>query len=277
MVSGCAGRGRPRQPRAPRADTIWAGSSRSAHHYAGHVVLLLLLVVTVLVSIGQRREWRWVQWLDRRWRRIEPPVWAWVRSAPLTYTYLGLLAFTTWLLARTGTDLRHAFLAAQSTNLHELSVNPIPVLLRSAFYVTPVELIVWLVTFTVVLAPLERWIGRGRWLTAFWTGHIGATLVTATGIAWSVAHRQLPRDAAFSVDVGASYGVAALLGMAGYWFGGRIRWLWAACFVTAFTAVLVVEPDFTNAGHLVAFLLGLAMYPLVRRLRPRAPVLGPHS
>lgn len=237
------------------------------------VVLLILLVMAVLVSTGQRHRWGWSLWLTRRGQRVRPPLWAWVRSAPLTYTYLALLTFTTWLLVRTGTALRTAFLAAQSTSLHELSINPIPVLLRSAFYVTPPELLLWVVAFTLVLAPLERWIGQKRWLIGFWTGHIGATLVTATGIAWSVSIGRLPGDVAFSVDVGSSYGFATLLGIASYWFGGWAQWLWAAGFAVMWIVVVVLSPDFTNAGHFVAFLLGLAMYPLVRRLPRRAPVL----
>ncbi|QGF24705.1 rhomboid-like protein [Raineyella fluvialis] len=241
------------------------------------MILLLLIVVGVLGRLGQRRRWRWSVGLVEQWHRLRPPVWTWVRTAPLTYSYLGLLAFTTWLLVRTDTGLRTAFLAAQSTNLHELSINPIPVLLRSVFYVTPLEFAMWVVAFTVVLAPLERWIGVKRWLIVFWAGHIGATLVTAVAVAWGVGVGRLPTDVAFVVDVGASYGFAALLGLAGYWFGGRTQWLWAAVLTLIWMMIFVLAPQTTNAGHLVAFLLGVAMRPLVRGLHPRTPVLSSPS
>ncbi|SDB83544.1 hypothetical protein GA0111570_104156 [Raineyella antarctica] len=234
------------------------------------MVLLILVLVAVALSAGLRHGWRWTLWLRRQWRRVQPPVWTWVRSAPLTYGYLGLLGFTTWLLVRTRPALRTEFLAAQSTNLHQLSINPVGVLLRSAFYVTPLELAGWLVAFTLVLAPLERWVGRWRMLAGFWTGHVGATLLTAAVIAWSVSHHRVPAGISFSVDVGASYGFMALLAMAGYWFTGWLRWVWAVGFTLVWGAPVIAEPNFTNAGHLVAFLLGLAMYPVVRSLPPQA-------
>lgn len=237
------------------------------------MVLLVLLAVAWLLSEGVRRRWRWVIALARWWRGVRRPLWAWVRTAPVTNVYLALLAFTTWLLLRTSPQLRTAFLSSQSTNLHQLSINPIPVLLRSAFYVTPTEWMLWLVTFTLVLAPLERWIGSVRWLVAFWTGHIGATLVTAVGIWWAIRTGQASPGVAFMIDVGASYGFATLLGLTSYWFAGRGRWLWSIGFLALWIAIVAFDTDVTEFGHLVAYLLGLALYPMVRGLTPRRPVV----
>ena len=239
------------------------------------MVLLALLVLAAVVSHGYRHRWRWVIALARWWQGARRPLWSWVRTAPVTNAYLVLLAFTTWLLLATSPRLRAEFLKAQSTNLHQLSVNPVPVLMRSAFYVTPLELVIWLVTFTLVLAPLERWVGSVRWLVAFWTGHIGATLVTAVGIWWAIRSGQATPDVAFMIDVGASYGFATLLGLTSYWFTGRLRWLWSLGFLAMWVTVMIVDPEITGAGHLVAYLLGLALYPMVKRLPPRAPVMPP--
>lgn len=237
------------------------------------MVLLALLALAWLLSHGFRHHWRWVIALARRWQSVRVPLWSWVRTAPVTNIYLALLAFTTWLLLRTSPQLRAAFLSSQSTNLHQLSINPVPVLLRSAFYVTPTELVLWLVTFTVVLAPLERWTGSVRWLVAFWTGHIGATLVTAVGIWWAIRTGQASRGVAFMIDVGASYGFATLLGLTTYWFAGRGRWIWSLGFLAMWVTIMIADPEITGAGHLVAYLLGLALYPMVKRLPPRARVI----
>ncbi len=237
------------------------------------MVLLLLLALAWVLSAGWRRHWRWVIALARWWRGVRAPLWVWVRTAPVTTIYLALLAFTTWLLLRTSPQLRRAFLSSQSTNLHQLSINPVPVLLRSAFYVTPTEWFLWLVTFTLVLAPLERWIGSVRWLVAFWTGHIGATLVTAVGIWWAIRTGKADQGVAFMIDVGASYGFATLLGLASYWFAGRGRWLWSLGFLTMWITIVAFDTDVTEFGHLAAYLLGLALYPMVRRLPSRTPVV----
>ena len=237
------------------------------------MVLLALLALALVLSEGYRRRWRWVIVLARRWRLFRAPLWSWLRTAPVTNTYLFLLMFTTWLLLATNPHLRAMFLSAQSTNLHQLSINPVPVLVRSAFYVTPLELVVWLVSFTVVLAPLERWLGSLRWVVAFWAGHIGATLVTAAGIWWAIRSGQASPNVAFVIDVGASYGFATLLGLATYWFSGRGRWIWSLGLLAMWLTSAVVDAEFTQTGHLVAYLIGLALYPMVRNLTPRTPVV----
>lgn len=101
----------------------------------------------------------------------------WVRQAPLTYLYLVLLTFTTWLLWNTNGRLRGAFLAEQSTSLHQLGINPVAVLLRSAMYVLPIELAVWWIAFSLVVAPMEHRFGWRRVFASFAIGHAIAVLL----------------------------------------------------------------------------------------------------
>ena len=55
-------------------------------------------------------------------------------------------------------------------------------LIRSAFWVDGYLLLVWLVLFALVLAPVVRWLSTARWLVVFAACHVGATLATAAGL-----------------------------------------------------------------------------------------------
>ncbi|MDN5632141.1 hypothetical protein RGB72_09095 [Glutamicibacter protophormiae] len=96
---------------------------------------IVLLAVGILYAVDH--SWPGFRRISAWWLRRGEPLKDRVRHAPLTYLYLVLLTFTTWLLANTSEPLRKAFLAEQSTNLHELSTNPVTVLVRSAMYVSP--------------------------------------------------------------------------------------------------------------------------------------------
>ncbi|WTI32147.1 hypothetical protein OH817_11370 [Kocuria rhizophila] len=118
---------------------------------------IVLLAVGFLYAVDH--SWPGFRRISAWWLRRGEPLKDRVRHAPLTYLYLVLLTFTTWLLANTSEPLRKAFLAEQSTNLHELSTNPVTVLVRSAMYVSPAELLIWWVGFSLVVAPMERRFG----------------------------------------------------------------------------------------------------------------------
>jgi len=189
-----------------------------------------------------------------------------LRTAPATSAYLAVLALTTALLASSGRRFAHLLLRQSSTNLHQLARDPIRVLVGSAFWVAPPALFVlWLVLFPLVLAPVERWLGTRRLIATFATGHLGATLVVALGI-WAairlgVAAPRLGR----TLDVGVSYGFAAVAAVLTFRLPGRWRLVYAACLCGATLAALVVLHTFTDAGHAVALGLGYLLAPLVRR------------
>ncbi len=62
-------------------------------------------------------------------------VWAYVRSAPGTYVWLGILFVTTVALHRMSPEFEAEFLRQRSTNIHELSSNPVRVLVASAMWI----------------------------------------------------------------------------------------------------------------------------------------------
>ncbi|MCA1845188.1 MAG: rhomboid family intramembrane serine protease, partial [Actinobacteria bacterium] len=114
-----------------------------------------------------------------------------------------------------------------------------------------------------IMAPVERWIGTYRWLATFAAGHIGATLATTVGI-WLQVREGAGRSLIYPVDVGASYGLAAMGGVLVYRLPRRWKPVWLGSMAVYLGAPLVTSGTFTDWGHLVAFVIGLAMGPLVR-------------
>jgi hypothetical protein len=144
-----------------------------------------------------------------------------------------------------------------STNLHNLMTHPAQVLLASAFWVSSAWMFVPIAAALVlVVGTAERLLGSVRTVLVFVVGHVGATLVTVAGIAVGVAHGDLPRSLAYAIDVGPSYGVAAVGAvLIARTADARRRHVTAALLAVALVLVVVVDRTFTDVGHLVAALL----------------------
>ena len=215
------------------------------------------------------------------WRRAAR--WSWcqlrllvdVRANPATFVYLFTLFVTTVVIGATGTRLTTALLQSQSTNLTNLRHDPLHVLFTSAFWLPEgYQLILLVIPFAIVLAPAERWLGTWRWLVVFVTGHVGASLLTAV-IIWAELERQMTSASLTrTVDVGASYGLVAILGVLTY----RVPTHWRVPYLVAVLGVIAVGmiagPTFTDIGHVIAFGIGLACRSLVPRTSPAAAVHG---
>jgi hypothetical protein len=224
---------------------------------------LLLLVVAFLRLMASNR-WFRLRPIQARWRRLEPHVVSHVRSAPGTYVYLFVLLITTWVLETSNAAVDRRLLLERSTNLHQLSRDPLRVLFSSAFWVSGVwQLVLWLALFTALVAPVERWLGTTRTAAVFFIGHVGATLLTAGGLWVALRLDLVESSVANSRDVGASYGFFAVAALLAYRVHGRRRLAYVAG-LGAFIAVeLAVSPSFTGFGHLLALTIGLASYPLI--------------
>lgn len=188
------------------------------------------------------------------WRQLE----AWVQRAPATYVYLFTLTVTTWVLQTASGPVAHRLLAEQSTNIERLEHDALHVLVSSAFWVArPVDLAVWAVAFTIVLAPAERWIGTRWWLLTFAIGHVGATLASQ-GIVWAAIQADaLPERVRRVQDVGASYGFFALAALLTFALPARrLRLLYTAALWTAAGLGAVFVDVVADAGHGAAILLG---------------------
>jgi len=175
------------------------------------------------------------------------------------------LGVTTLSLVDAAPGLTDRLLLTESTNVHNLAHDPLRVLGASAFWVGGTRL-PWKVgvRFLLVTAPAERWLGTGRWLLAFAAGHVGATLVTVSGIAYGIHAGWLGQGLATVSDVGVSYGFFAVAAVLTYRIPRPWRWVWAGTLIGYLSVTAAVEATFTEYGHLCAIGIGFGLYPLTR-------------
>jgi hypothetical protein len=160
-----------------------------------------------------------------------------------------------------------------STNLVNLRQHPPFVLMASAF-VEPSVWELWIVVPLVWgLGVLQRWMGRVAVLITVVFGHVGATLAVATILAAGIDKQRFPFSQAAATDVGVSYGLVAVLGLLTVRAPARYRRWFVLVGSLAALGALVVDRSFTDLGHLVAWLIGLALAVLVTRAREQPPVV----
>ncbi len=178
-------------------------------------------------------------------------------GAPAACAYAFTL-FVTWWTMRGISDIAgHRLILSVSTNLHNMRDDPVQVLVASAFWTEGGFPWTIVLGFLTVMAWAERWLGTVRWVLVFAAGHVGATLITVTGIAYAVDHRLIPLKVAVVSDVGASYGFSAVLAALAYHLSGVARLVWAGGLVAWFGLLAWRGRTFTDYGHLTAVLIGL--------------------
>lgn len=188
---------------------------------------------------------------------------SWIRSAPGTYTWLTILAMTTFVLVHLPDDIRGEFLAERSTNVEHLLNDPLHVLLASAFWTSTPSWLLYAVLFTIVHAPVERWLGTRRWLAVAALGHVAATFISEALVGIGVELEWLDHAALNTIDVGVSYGLAAVAGVLTFRIATPWRWGYLAASFVFFLVPAVATHTFTSFGHLSALLVGLACVRLV--------------
>ncbi|WP_433889975.1 rhomboid-like protein [Streptomyces sp. CA-111067] len=191
-------------------------------------------------------------------------VWGYVRSAPGTYLWLAALFVTTIVIHRMGPNHADHFLRARSTNIHNLSTHPVRALFRSALWIDGGGWPLYALLYTVFHATVERWLGTLRWLFVVVFGHVLATYLSEGVLLWAIRHGHAPQSAVNTLDVGVSYGLAAVEAVLAYAIAAPWRLLYAGCLTLFYALALADERNFTAVGHLSAVLLGFACYPLTR-------------
>jgi hypothetical protein len=155
-------------------------------------------------------------------------------------------------------------LVQQSTNLHNLRVAPIRVLLSSAFWVGGDSWLGYFVLYNAFHVPAERWLGTRRWLAIVVIAHVGATYISQGALYWAIRHGFAPHRDVYTLDYGVSYALAGVVAVLTYRLAPPWRYAYVAALVLYCVIGVVRLRDFTSLGHLSAALIGLACYPITR-------------
>ncbi len=201
--------------------------------------------------------------VNRVWHQAR----SYVRSAPLTYSWLVVLLATTLVQHSMTPRTLRQMLQSTSTNLHHLASDPLRVLFQSLLWIDGRYWWPYLLIFTVFLAPAERWLGHLRWAVVGLVCHVGATYLGEAYLYWNIQQAAASPRLIDARDVGVSYFVVGIVGVLFYRVPKRWRWGYLAAAVLLVGGALVLRTNFTSLGHLCALLLGLACYPLTRRRR----------
>lgn len=195
------------------------------------------------------------------------PTW---RTTPFAFVYVSLLAAGSIVLSVLDTGDHDAVLRFSSTDVDHLSRHPVFVLATSALWVDGVVVAVLAVlVLGIVATVLERRIGT-RWVVAiFASGHVGATLVTEGSVAIGVHYGVLPAAATSRLDVGVSYGLAAMLGAAAWLLPRPVRTIGVAGGWAYLGWPIASGLDMTSWGHIIALGIGVSWWPWLRRREMR--------
>ncbi|HEY5842824.1 MAG TPA: rhomboid-like protein [Mycobacterium sp.] len=177
----------------------------------------------------------------------------------VTMSYAAALAVVTFVLLILGPDAQSLAVRHASTNLHNLSHGHLGTLLDSAFVVDAGPIYIWLPGLVCLLAVFELMYHGVRLIVAFAIGHIGATLMVAAGLTAAVGFGVLPKSVSRADDVGMSYGAVGVLGALSAAIPRRYRAAWVVWWIGVAAAGVLVERDFTAAGHAIALVLGMLL------------------
>lgn len=244
-------------------------------------VVVLLLLATAAYEVADRRAWPWARPVLVRVDDARARVWAYVSLSPATFTYLFVLAITSWVLHTSSDRTSTALLATHSTNLHNLRADPVGVLVTSAFYLSTGSVARWVLPFVLVMAPVERWLGSIRAIVAFALGHVVTTVVVAVVLDRGLISFTDADTTRFTIDVGVSYGYYCIAALFTYRLRGRGWWPWAwAAGLSALVLVpFLTDRTFTSFGHLTTTAIGFALFPLTLagpvRSRRSLPIWAP--
>lgn len=191
------------------------------------------------------------------------PTW---RTTPFAFVYVALLTAGSIVLGVLDAGDHDAVLKVSSTDVDHLSKHPIFVLVTSALWVDGiVDCLLAVLVLGIVATVLERRIGT-RWVVAiFASGHVGATLLTEGAVAVGVHYGLLPVTAASRLDVGVSYGLAAMLGAAAGLLPRPVRTIGVAGGWAYLGWPIASGLDMTSWGHVIALGIGVSWWPWLRR------------
>lgn len=199
-----------------------------------------------------------------RMKRALGRAWAYVRSAPGTYVWLLILFFTSVALHHMSPEFEEQFLRQRSTNIHELSNNPVRVLISSAMWIDGGYWFPYAALYTLFHAQAERWLGTARWLAVCVAAHVLATLASEGALLWAIKRGMAPHSAVNTLDIGVSYALAGVMGVLVYRIAAPWRYAYLGVVLVVYGLPLATGRTFTDLGHFTSVVIGLACGPLVR-------------
>ena len=212
-----------------------------------------------------------------RLRSLGLAAWHFVLSAPLTYSWLAVLAVTTIIQRNLTKREYHTVVVDGSTNIHHLLKDPLEVLIYSLLWTEGRYWLPYLVLFTLFLAPAERWLGQLRWITVGLTAHVGATYISEGLLDLAIDFHQAPHKFVHATDIGVSYFLVGVMAVLTYHIASSWRWGYLAILLVIFgfplTRIHLNDPDFSAIGHFASILIGLCFYPMTRERE--GPPLNP--
>jgi len=200
---------------------------------------------------------RWCAWL-RSW--IGRP-----SQARATVTYTAILVATNMVLDGSSPRVDQVILESASTNLHQLHIHPVNVLVTSALFVTGWDqLLEFALVAFFILSPLEQRIGTIRTIVGFAIGHVGASVLVAVGLNYAVHAGSVSPSIVHTIDVGVSYGTLCLVAASAYLLTHRNRLIVLLGLFLYETVALIVDNSYTQWGHMISLVLGaLVVGPLL--------------
>ncbi|WP_435837538.1 rhomboid-like protein [Streptomyces chartreusis] len=199
----------------------------------------------------------------RPWRLLPTPT-----GTPFTFAYAVVLTVTSLVAAYADPALVHALHQGSSTDVAHLVHTPLTVLLASGLWTAGGIVTPYTICFLLVLTALERRIGGARAAVVFLLGHVLATLATEVPVGLAVVAGHLPDSSLHRLDYGVSFGVATSIGALTGLLRPWLRWPVLALFGALLVQDLLALADpLTNWGHLIALVIGVGLWPLVRRWR----------
>ncbi|MFJ9695938.1 rhomboid-like protein [Kitasatospora sp. NPDC101183] len=174
----------------------------------------------------------------------------------LTTVYVLLLTAMAAWFANQGHAERARFVRHNSSNVHHMEVGKWWTMITSALVVDGVPAWAGIGAVAVVLGLAEwRW-GALRAGAVFLFGHLGATLLTE-GAMWVMLVAHIPGALSRARDVGISYGLVATATCLLALGPAPLRRFGLPALALALAGAWATDQQLADAGHLVAFALGL--------------------
>ena len=187
---------------------------------------------------------------------------AYVRSAPGTYVWLLVLFFTTIALHHMSPHFEERFLRQRSTNIHQLSSDPLRAFIASAMWIDGGHWLPYAALYTLFHAQAERWLGTARWLAVCAAAHVLASLISEGALLQAIRDGLAPHSAVNTLDFGVSYALAGVVGVLTYRLAAPWSFAYLAVVLLVYGVPLTASPTFADFGHFISVLVGLACYPL---------------